>query len=105
MFNYIAFSHQRTPMTSSKRTRENPFCRLCAAWLRALSSLLREPLDLTRASAMPRPTPGLCDRSDRVGWLVYAVLASECPCCTFWRGVALGAVITVCLGALLAAMI
>jgi hypothetical protein len=32
----------------------------------------------------------LCDHPDRIAARIYAGLRSDCPCCTFWRGVALG---------------
>lgn len=34
--------------------------------------------------------PGLCDDPDRFAARVYLALRTDCPCCTFVRGVALG---------------
>lgn len=37
--------------------------------------------------------PGICDTPDRFAARVYLALRTDCPCCTFVRGVALGLVI------------
>ena len=34
--------------------------------------------------------PFVCDDPDRIGARIFRALRSDCPCCTFWRGVALG---------------
>jgi len=34
--------------------------------------------------------PFVCDDPDRIGARIFRALRSDCPCCTFWRGFALG---------------
>jgi len=34
--------------------------------------------------------PFVCDHPDRIGARIFRVLRSDCSCCTFWRGFALG---------------
>lgn len=35
----------------------------------------------------------LCDRPDRWGARLYVAVRSDCGCCTFYRGVALGLIL------------
>jgi len=48
--------------------------------------------------------PFVCDDPDRIGARIFRALRSDCPCCTFWRGYALGCIASgVAAGLLLAA--
>ena len=41
----------------------------------------------------------LCDRPDRWGARMYVAVRSDCGCCTFYRGVALGIIFGIICGA------
>jgi len=40
---------------------------------------------------------GICDTPDRIPARIFLALRSDyCACCTFWRGVALGLALALC---------
>lgn len=45
----------------------------------------------------------VCDTPDRIPARIFAALESKCPCCTFFRGVALGALVGASIAALIIA--
>lgn len=44
----------------------------------------------------------LCDKPDRLGARLYIAVRSECGCCTFYRGVAIGVLVGCVCGWLIA---
>jgi hypothetical protein len=39
----------------------------------------------------------ICDTPDRIPARIFLALRNDCACCTFWRGVALGLALSLCI--------